>query len=81
MNDRTRGRQLPRQQTGMWVAEDREEIKERGPSQLVGSQITIIVIKIKVMANHLMPEIVLSVFPGLSHLTRGEHKPQTNENG
>lgn len=30
MNDRTRGRQLPRQQTGMWVAEDREEIKERG---------------------------------------------------
>lgn len=38
MNDRTRGQQLPRQQTGMWVAEDREEIKEREGAKPAGWQ-------------------------------------------
>lgn len=68
MNDRAKGQQQPRQRTGMWVAEDRKEIKERGgPSYMVAGQITIIVIIIvKVMALH--AKDCLSVFHGLLHL-------------
>ena len=72
MNDRATGQQLPgQQQTGVLMTEEIQN-REEGSSPLAAGRISIaviIILRVKAMANHLMPGIVLSALPGLSYLT------------